>query len=368
MKHIYFLFLFISTFSFAQPAGYYNTATGTGATLKTQLHNIINNNFNSSSTSNYGDLWTLYDDTAFKDHYYDNDGTLVDLYTEIPSGSDTYTFTTITDQCGNYSGEGDCYNREHVIPKSYFGGSDVYPMYSDANFVFPSDGYVNGKHSNYPYGVVGSASYTSSNGSKLGNSLNSGYSAGYSGTVFEPIDEFKGDVARAYFYFATRYEDQLSDFYTNYSSSEVSVMFDGTTMPAFSPTFLNILLTWNELDPVSQYEIDKNNAVYTFQGNRNPFIDHNEYVTKIWGSALSTNDFAPIKFKMYPNPVKDNFVYVSSTQDLDVIIYNVLGKTIEKKHVSPNNNKIDVSNLSKGIYLIKLTSDQGSITKKLIKQ
>ena len=242
MKQFYILFLLISVLSFGQPTGYYNSATGVGATLKTQLYNIINNNTNSSSTANYGDLWTLYSSASFVDYYYDNDGTIIDLYTEIPTGTDTYTFTPIIKQCGNYNSEGDCYNREHVIPKSYFGGENTYPMYSDAHFVIPSDGYVNGKHNNYAYGMVGSASYTSSNGSKLGSSLNSGYSAGYIGTVFEPINEFKGDIARAYFYFATCYQDQLNTFYNNFSSSEVSVMFNGTTYPAFSSTFLNILL------------------------------------------------------------------------------------------------------------------------------
>lgn len=371
MKHFYsFIFLFISTIAFAQiPSGYYDSATGTGYSLKTQLYNIINNNTNSASTSNYGDLWTLYDQTEFKDHYDDNDGTLVDLYTEIPSASDIYTFTTITDQCGNYNAEGDCYNREHVIPKSYFGGKNVYPMYSDAHFVFPSDGYINGQHASYPYGVVGSAISTSSNGTKLGSSLNSGYSAGYSGTVFEPIDEFKGDVARAYFYFVTRYEDQLSTFYSDYSaSSEASVMFDGTTFPSLSSTFLNILLTWNNLDPVSQYEIDKNNATYTFQGNRNPFIDHPEYVANIWGTPLSTEAFLSLEVKLYPNPITGNFVYIKTNENITVQVFDILGKYILKKQLNSNNNKIDVSQLRQGMYLIKLVSDTGNITKKLIKQ
>jgi len=80
-------------------------------------------------------------------------------------------------------------------------------MVSDPYHIWPTDGKVNGMRSNYPHGVVGNATYTSLNGSKLGSNLNSGYSAGYSGTVFEPIDEFKGDIARAYFYFATRYQE-----------------------------------------------------------------------------------------------------------------------------------------------------------------
>ncbi|WP_157208180.1 endonuclease [Mariniflexile maritimum] len=372
MKQFYYLFLLVTGFAFSQiPSGYYSTATGTGTALKTQLFNIINNNTNSSSTANYGDLWTLYNETSFKDFYYDNDGTIVDLYTEIPTGTDTYTFTPITKQCGNYTSEGDCYNREHVIPKSYFGGSDVYPMYSDAHFVLPSDGYVNGKHNNYAYGVVGAATYTSSNGTKLGSSLNSGYSAGFSGIVFEPIDEFKGDIARAYFYFATCYQNQLATFKSNFSASEVSVMFDGTSFPAFDSTFLNILLTWNNLDPVSQYEINKNNAVYAFQGNRNPYIDHPEYVTQIWSNPLTTNDASIADFNIYPNPAKENTLYItaSNTQHiLQVEIFNILGASVSKQQLSNKAKEINISQLNKGIYLVKFTSKNGSLTKKLVRQ
>ncbi|MFN9958744.1 MAG: endonuclease, partial [bacterium] len=100
-----------------------------------------------------------------------------------------------------------------------------------------------------------------------------GYTAGYVGTVFEPLDEFKGDIARCLLYFATRYEDQITSW--NYT------MFNGTSTQVFTNTFINILVTWNNLDPVSPYEIAKNNAVYTFQGNRNPFIDSVRYACYI---------------------------------------------------------------------------------------
>lgn len=370
MKYFHFLFFLVSFLGFSQiPSGYYDSATGTGAILKTQLFNIINNNTNSLSDANYGDLWTLYNQSAFKDNYYDNDQTIVDLYTEIPSGTDIYSFTPITNQCGNYSGEGDCYNREHVIPSSYFGGKDSYPMYSDAHFVFPSDGYTNGEHGSFPYGVVQNATYTSSNGSKKGNNFNSGYSSGFSGTVFEPIDEFKGDVARAYFYFITCYEDQLSTFHSNFSSSDVSAMFDGSTHPALSSTFLNILLTWNALDPVSIYEQNKNNDIYFFQGNRNPFIDNNDYVTEIWGNPLTNESLSKLEATtIYPNPLKENFLNIETKEILNVEIFNVLGKSIFKRNVSPQNNKINVESLSKGVYLVRLSNEFGAITKKLIKQ
>ncbi len=88
----------------------------------------------------------------------------------------------------------------------------------------------------------------------------------------------------------------------------------------------------------------------------------------IWGNVLSTTKYESISnILMYPNPVKDNFVYFSSTQDLDVVIYNILGKQVIKENATRTKNYIDVSNLNKGIYLVKINSGQGSVTKKLIR-
>ncbi|MGE0076386.1 MAG: endonuclease [Bacteroidales bacterium] len=270
------LLIGISSSLFAQiPTGYYDSATGTGYTLKTQLYNIIKDHTNLG----YSGLWTTYQ-TSDRDYYYENDGTILDMYSENASGTDPYNFTYSTDQCGTYSSEGDCYNREHIIPQSIF--NEASPMVADAHFITPTDGKVNGMRSNYPHGVVGTATYTSQNGSKLGSASNSGYAAGYSGTVFEPIDEFKGDIARMYFYFATRYQNVITTWGTSYA------MFNGTTDQVFAEPFLTILLTWNALDPVSASEVARNNAIYARQNNRNPFIDHPEYVNQIWSTSSDT--------------------------------------------------------------------------------
>jgi hypothetical protein len=156
-------------------------------------------------------------------------------------------------------------------------------MYSDLFHLYPTDGYVNGMRSNYPFGEVGTASYTSSNGSKLGNCTY----PGYSGTVFEPIDEYKGDFARTYFYMATRYENVIAGWYSN--STEANDVLQNNSFPVYETWFLNMLGEWCVADPVSQKEIDRNNAVYAIQNNRNPFIDHPEYIYSIWGvSATGT--------------------------------------------------------------------------------
>ncbi len=125
------------------------------------------------------------------------------MYSDNPGGTVPYTYNlTDADQCGNYGGEGDCYNREHSWPKSW--SDEDAPMYSDLFHLYPTDGYVNGRRSNYPFGDVGSASWTSMNGSKVGSCSY----PGYSGTVFEPIYEYKGDFARSYFYMTVRYYNE----------------------------------------------------------------------------------------------------------------------------------------------------------------
>ncbi|SHG65063.1 Por secretion system C-terminal sorting domain-containing protein [Chryseobacterium oranimense] len=265
----------IAGFANAQaPAGYYNSANGlSGAALKTALSTIITNGHQDKG---YNGLWTGYKTTDI-DKTYENDGSIMDIYSEKPSGTDPYKYTPGTNQCGTYSTEGNCYNREHIVPQSLF--SQAAPMVSDIHFIRATDGKVNGMRSNYPFGKVGSATFTSLNGSKLGSSS----SSGYAGTVFEPIDEFKGDVARMIFYFVTRYQSKLSTF----SSGN---MLGNSTFPGLQTWELNVLLAWHAQDPVSQAEINRNNASYAYQGNRNPFIDNPNYVNQIWGSSPGTTD------------------------------------------------------------------------------
>ena len=272
MKKITILLLgFVFSFGFAQaPANYYDGTAGlTGATLKTKLSQIITAG---ALDKGYDGLYTGYP-TTDKDKYYENDGSVLDMYSENPTGTDPYNYQHGVKKCGNYSSEGDCYNREHVVPQSLFGSKA--PMVSDINFIRPTDGKVNGMRSNYPYGLVTSPAFTSKNGTKVGPST----SPGYTGSVCEPIDEFKGDVARMIFYFVTRYESKLSGF----SSGG---MLGSSEYPGLTTWERDVLLSWANQDPVSPSEIDRNNASYVFQKNRNPFIDHPEWISAIWGSQV----------------------------------------------------------------------------------
>ncbi len=323
MKKNYFLVLLLCvSVCFSQiPSGYYNTATGTGYTLKTQLYNIIKNHTNNG----YAGLYTTYL-TSDVDNFYENDGTILDMYSENPSGTDPYNYTTGTTQrCGNYSVEGDCYNREHIIPQSVF--NEQSPMVADAHFITPTDGKVNGMRSNYPHGTVSSATYTSQNGSKLGSSSVSGYS----GTVFEPINAFKGDIARMYFYFATRYENTVAGY--SYA------MFDGSSNKVFTTAFLNVLLAWHAQDPVSAREIARNNAIYGRQNNRNPFIDHPEYVNQIWGGTPPSGDTqAPTTPTSLVSTSKTatsiSLSWNASTDNVAVTGYDVYANSVLKTTVS----------------------------------
>ena len=357
MKNIFlYAISLIGFIGIAQPpSGYYNTAIGTGYTLKTQLFNIINNH----NDRGYAGLYTTYL-TSDKDFYYENDGTLLDNYSENPFGPDAYNFTYGINQDDGTGGnnEGERYNREHLIPQSVF--NQATPMYSDAFFVVPSDKKVNAQRGDLPFGKVGSANWTSLNGSKRGNNLNSSYSAGYSDIVFEPIDEFKGDIARNLLYFATRYEDVVAGF--NY------VMFNNTSNQVFAQPFLNILLTWNQQDPVSNREIARNNAIYARQGNRNPYIDNLNYVTSVWGQPLANNQFTLSEAVLiYPNPSHTNSITLESALPINEIsVVTISGQCIQHL-VNPTvlDSKITLTNIPAGFYLIKLKSDSLEVTKKV---
>jgi endonuclease I len=335
------------------PPGYYNAANGkTGVALQAALHDIIKGH----TVKSYDYLWTAYQTTDDKPN-----GKVWDMYSDIPDGTPNgappYAYTFGSDQCGNYSGEGDCYNREHSWPKSWF--NDTPPMNSDIFHIYPTDGYVNGKRGNYPYGTVSAASWTSQNGSKLGSCT----WPGYTGTVFEPIDSYKGDFARTYFYMSTRY-------YTEDSGWTGSA---ATTGSQLKPWALQMMLHWCSTDPVSQKEIDRNNTVYGMQNNRNPFIDHPEYAYQIWGNPVGSDEPNSVvhQLTVYPNPATD-YCYVAlpagiqpsdprpvllSMTGLKILpVYTMQGTTIE----------LNVRYLPKGIYLLMLTGESAVYQAKMM--
>ena len=246
--------------------GYYSTISPSmsGETLQKSLTSLIAKNYHDLG---YDGLLSAYAQTDCKP------GTNIiwDMYSNenFVCGGDKENH--------QYKKEGDGYNREHSVPQSYF--SEQRPMKSDLFHVYPTDGYVNNRRSNFPYGEVNNPTYTSNNGSKVGPSS----FAGYNGTVFEPIDEYKGDFARSYFYFATRYPAKAT------KTANGSVSFSNS-YPYLTKYAIDLFTKWSEEDPISQKEIDRNNAVFKLQKNRNPFIDHPEFINKIFGGNTSIGD------------------------------------------------------------------------------
>jgi len=296
-----FLFFAIPFIVAAQPpAGYYNAANGqTCAGLKTALKNIITA---SHVQQSYADLWTIYPSSDIKPREVGSGSANViwDIYSDNPTGTDPYNFTPTTNQCGNYNSEADCYNREHTFPSSWF--NDESPAYTDFIHILPTDGYVNNARGNLRFGEVAVANYTSLNGSKRGSSA----TAGITGTVFEPINQYKGDVARIYFYMVTRYQDRLSTW--NSYATDGALTLDGTTFPSVDINYLKLMLKWHNQDPVSAKETARNNSAYSFQSNRNPFVDHPEYVAQVWNSTCPGLSALPVDIILFSGTLNGNAV------------------------------------------------------------
>ncbi|MCC6402028.1 MAG: endonuclease [Flavobacteriales bacterium] len=244
------------------PPGYYDAAQGlSGSALRNALADIIDGH----TVLSNADLWNAFETTDDRP-----DGFVWDIYSDVPGGTPPYLYSFGTDQCGTYNSEGDCYNREHTMPQSWFGSGA--PMDTDLHHILPTDGWVNQQRGNLPYGEVGATDWTGQNGTRVGESN----WPGYTGTVCEPIDAYKGDAARIYFYMMTRYVGQVGGW-----SSPMLQAGD------LSPWAESLLLSWHTADPVSTKEVDRNNAIYALQGNRNPFIDNPAWASSLWGPVAS---------------------------------------------------------------------------------
>ncbi len=266
---IFFLFWIPFLVQAQIPEGYYDDARALeGSSLREALHRIIRGHTRRS----YAQLWQ---DFYFTDRK-PND-MVWDIYSDIPPpGTPPYEYEFFTNQCVQVGSEGSCYNREHSFPTSWWGGgtSAADTMYTDLFHIHPVDGFVNSLRSNWPYGEVAVPTRVTMNGGRFGPNTYSYDGPSYTGNAFEPIDEYKGDLARNYFYMLTRYMHRIEDWAGN------TAMLEGK---GFAPWALDMLLKWNDQDPVSQKEVDRNNAIFQIQGNRNPFIDFPEMACMIWG-------------------------------------------------------------------------------------
>lgn len=231
------------------PSGYYTSIEGKATSeLKTALYNIIRNQ---SQQQTYSRLPTYFQRTDT----YPNSSRWWDMYSDTPLYAPSFSGL----------------NREHSLPKSWWGGSQNVPAYTDLNHLYPSEMQANTAKSNYPLGIV------TDGGSRFNNSVvmvGRGQNSGGAAYVFEPADEYKGDFARTYFYMVTCYQD--FDWRYQY-------MCMNGTYPSMQQWAIDLLLKWHRGDPVSQKELDRNEQVYLIQANRNPFIDYPDLVEYIWG-------------------------------------------------------------------------------------
>lgn len=242
------------------PQGYYDACKGKNkGALKSQLHSIIKNH----SAISYGSsTWE-----AFK-------------YTDVdPTG--TYWMDIYTHEQVSISGH-DGMNIEHTFPKSWWGGSNN-NAYKDITHLMPVDQWANNDRSNHPFGEVDPSGIKAPNyrcespNYTLGRPVSGqGGDATY---VFEPADEFKGDMARTYFYMVTCYQD------LTWANDGLRTCAQGT-YPTLQPWAIDMLLRWHRDDPVSDKERKRNEGVYSRQHSRNPFIDHPEMAEFIWGNMM----------------------------------------------------------------------------------
>ena len=246
-------------------------ASATDDVLKGQLFSLINPH----TVISYDDAWAAFAEIDLALPAYPCSSTNASEISDIYSNFcwETYHLPDASEtggECGNYKAEGDCYNREHCWPKSWFGGFH-YGMnaQSDLFELWPSDGYVNSKRGDLPFGYIdpSSVTFTSSNGCRIGKCA----SADATGNCFEIADYLKGDLARSYFYLSTAYWNQWACCDT--------VGTNGSDMKTWIEDDMR---SWHKFDPVDSDEQERNNMIYNdFQHNRNPFIDHPEWVDQI---------------------------------------------------------------------------------------
>ena len=276
---------------------YYQAADGKkGAELKTAFFQIISPHEVQSYTPGVWNAINSYDIRP--------DGKIWDIY----SGISNFTPKDDQDKGLDIDEEGVVYNREHAMPKSWFNeGSDAtdYPMYTDLHHLFPTDRYVNTMRSNYPYGEIDpSTKPTKQSADGFSKFGICDPAIGYTvvngkARVFEPNDEYKGDLARVYFYMATCYEAYKTGGGKNRSPKDwKSDMLTSDIYPFFTDWALKMLLRWAAEDPISEKEIKRNEAIYGIQKNRNPFVDYPGLEQYIWGNSMDV----PFSYDHYAEP------------------------------------------------------------------
>lgn len=350
----------MSSFDFVDygpPEAYYASAAGLmGEPLRAALHAIIDNH----TVVSYDYAWTVFRTADDKPN-----GKVWDIYSDVPGGTSPYEYDFGIDEGGIGGAEGNGYTREHSWPKSWF--DDASPMVSDVFALYPCDAHVNGNRGNYPYGEVSSPEWVSLNGSERGPCTY----PGYSGIVFEPIDEYKGDLARTYFYMTARY-------YTEDAGWTGSPMTSGADL---LPWAVDMLLEWHEADPVSRKEIERNGTIYGVQHNRNPFVDHPEFVDAMYATTGVGDDVVSAYrlCRNLPNPFNPTTTIrfeLPREGAVTIEVYDVSGRKVAvladgefgpgEHAVAWDGRRTDGSEVASGVYFYRMTSDGFEAGRKMV--
>lgn len=320
-------FLFTGLLLKAQiPSGYYDGTDGlVGEDLKSELHNIIKDHVEFS----YNDLRDfILRDT---DEDPDNSSNVILLYTGRSQAKTTF------------GGGANDWNREHVWAKSHGDFGTSAPAGTDAHHIRPTDASVNSSRGNLDFDIGGEPVSEAPGCYRDSDS-------------FEPRDAVKGDVARMIFYMATRYEGGSGE-------PDLEVVDMVNTYPSPEHGKLSQLLLWNEMDPPDDFENNRNDVIYyQYQENRNPFIDHPEFVDRIWGDPSNTLENEIVNVRVYPNPATSK-VIVSATQNMaKCVLYSVMGNIVMEKELSGLNNEINIENIVAGVYSLKVITANNTIT------
>ena len=325
---------------------YYQAADGkSGAELKTALHNIIKI---SSAGWSYDGLKTAYKTTDTR-----SDGKLRDWYSNATS------YEPGSDCASSYKEEGDGYNREHLVPQSWFGKAS--PMKSDIWHVVPSDAKINGERGDKPLGEVGSSYEESKNGYSKWGTVKSGLAYDKNKNpinslpVFEPNDEVKGDIARAYFYMVTCYEDKIS----SWNATNATYVFDGNTYPGLTEWCLTMMMRWSALDPVDDIEIARNNVIAAKQ-NRNPFIDYPGLEDYIWGDKKNV----AFSYDHYDGSSSDKQNVTMSFSPTSVTA--TLGESFTAPTLSMSPSGLTVTYSSSNTNVATVNASTGAVTLKAV--
>ncbi len=335
MKILFLLstLVFSLTTGFSQiPPGYYDNAEGlSGDELKTALHNIIDDH-------------TEYSYNALRDFILKNTD-------EDPNNSSNIIllYTGRSQNKNTFGGGANEWNREHVWAKSHGDFGNNPPCGTDAHHIRPTDASVNSARGNKDF----------DNGGVQHPEATGCY---YTNSTWEPRDEVKGDVSRMIFYMSVRYEGGSGE-------PDLEVVDWVNTSPNPQHGKFSTLYEWHQQDPPDAFEINRNEVIYSYQNNRNPFIDHPEYLISIYDPASIIEDLYANQIIIYPNPAQN---YISVNTDFPefnngtLSIRNIYGQEVYQEVLSGTepNNKIDVSGLPNGLYILSFYKDNQVFSKK----